>query len=421
MSNAKKKPEYIKLTAKQKAEVAIAAAFIVQALGSATLKDIHQELRNKLYIKVHQGTLKHALKALQKKGIVSFESHWEEEKDRRLEFYAMKKLKFMELEAAHWKELLPKLIEDDLTTEIFSIFNENEGGTGDGDRTKGKKHPKGQTTITAKFRLQESIYGGALLSQTLKRDIEEANVFVPDSEFERKAKEVAMAKSGGKRKTPKKEEVESIHEDMLYFRRDVFRRCLIISSAACSGFMSSVFVLGKKPISWCKKMGFSGALVRPQQGLFLDDLPIQRDGKGAGIKVHETVRAGEIIEMTFTMPSENFVDPDWLRVYVADYAKRPRRSLSPARNAQYGKMYLIGWKVHGERMSMDDSLADVPDYIMEEHGDFLRETEELAQQLSGDAERPKPSAREETARKVREAVNNDNGAGDPIVEDQPSA
>jgi len=416
-----KTPDFVTLKADLKAHVAIAAAFIVQAMGSAILADIHKEMLEKLYIKCHQGTLKGALKALQKRDIVSVESHWNEEAGRRLEYYAMKKLKFIQLEAAHWKELLPRLVEDNLGKEILSAFNENEGGTS----KKGVKDHKsidGQLTVTARFLLLEPIFGGALLSQALKKDIEDSGISVPGSEFERKAAELARSNSQGKRDNPRDEELAAVHEDILYFRRDPLAKKIIISSAACRGFMSGVFLLGKKSFSWADRLGYGGATVTPEQGLFLDDLPIQRRDQrgqlgGAGVKSHEVVRPGEIVEMTFTMPSENFIDPEWLRVYTADYAKHPRRSLSPARGTQYGRMLLVGWEVHGERMSAEASLSEVPDEVMAKYGDFLRQTEKMAAGLDGKMKEAEPS-REKTARKVKKAVDKSNGVGDPA--DQPT-
>ncbi len=111
-------------------ETQIVSIYLCQMLGCPTVEQIQKVMSDKMDIKINKIKIKNSLNAAKKRGILSV-NHQQNDKTGDVEDgYSMKDVRFANPpEIAHIKNVLPKLLEDDGTKEIYDIMEgQHEAG-----------------------------------------------------------------------------------------------------------------------------------------------------------------------------------------------------------------------------------------------------------------------------------------------------
>lgn len=101
-------------------ETQIVCVYLVQMLGTGTVDKVREVLNDKMGLKLSKIKVTNALNSAKKRGIVSV-NHVQSEDGRVEDAYSMKDARFTNPpEVAHFKNILPKLLEDEGTKNMWS-------------------------------------------------------------------------------------------------------------------------------------------------------------------------------------------------------------------------------------------------------------------------------------------------------------
>jgi len=117
-------------------ETQIVSIYLCQMLGCPTVKQIAEVMSDKMDIKTNKIRITNSLNSAKKRGILSV-NHIQNDKTGEVEDgYSMKDVRFANPpEIAHIKNVLPKLLEDEGTKEIYEVMEgEHEAGKRKGGR-----------------------------------------------------------------------------------------------------------------------------------------------------------------------------------------------------------------------------------------------------------------------------------------------
>ena len=110
----------------------IISIYLVQMLGCPTVKQIQQVMTTKMGVKANRIKILNAVNSAKKRGILSVNNMQNSETEEVEEGFSMKDVRFSNPpEIAHIKNVLPKLLEDEGSKEIFDIM--------EGQHTEGQK------------------------------------------------------------------------------------------------------------------------------------------------------------------------------------------------------------------------------------------------------------------------------------------
>jgi hypothetical protein len=316
-------------------EMAIAATYVIQKLGRPKFGEIAEVLRSPLGIDVNSGTqLRDVLKSLKARDIVSINKDADTD-GTQYDYYSLKSIKFASMpEAAHIKDLLPKLLEDDGARQLKSKLDgmEVEPDSDEVDEKKSKARRAKYTDshqYSAVFELQERIYGGRMINPSLQFLIDKSDHKV--------------------KLDARKKDQPTIN---LFFDRAADGAILIHCAAVRGWFSSALPRLTPHSESVGQNhCGFDEVKIYPQGGVHMTTLPVMpKDFRQSGgvPQTHETLMPGELIMVRFWAPTRGFMTPDEMKAYIAWLGQHAQRHLSPARGSETGKMKLLTFVDHGD-------------------------------------------------------------------------
>jgi hypothetical protein len=94
----------------------------------------------------------------------------------------------------------------------------------------------------------------------------------------------------------------------------------------------------------CSEIRLPGVKLGPQAAFPVID---QRTKQGKGLTTYETLPAGTVFEVTFSVPTRGFLEVDEFVRHVAAIGLSPIRGLSPARGKKCGKFAVVSYEKLG--------------------------------------------------------------------------
>lgn len=140
-------------------ELQILVIYLTQMLGVSTAKKIKNVMIDKMGIKANKIEIVNALNSAKKRGIVSVNHIQDPETGNTIDGYSMKDVRFANPpEIAHIKNVLPVLLEDELSKKMFNDMDEVH----DKGEKKGGRLPdiRDYKSLTVTFRNVLPILGG---------------------------------------------------------------------------------------------------------------------------------------------------------------------------------------------------------------------------------------------------------------------
>lgn len=343
----------MELQAVTKIELAIVATYVVQKLGQPTLGDVQRQL-DKLGVDLtpliaeadDEFVLKQVLGSMKKRDIIAQNKKQVGERGHSRTFYSMKKIKFATMpEAAHVKDLLPKLIATDEAKEVKRMLDGFETEIDEPDakdkksKTKRAKYTDAHV-YSVVFELKERLYAGRMLSPSLK-DLIDKSKYQADTSV--------VLNEDGTNKKPKKG--DEINIDRYFDRADngdiIFHSCMVRGwfSATLPRLTPHGESVGKE------HCGFDAVIVKPDvHGIKLTELPVQPSGFSQGGSVPqtcETIMPGERLLLRFWAPTRGFMPPKDIEWFVGFLGKHARRHLSAGRGTETGQMEMVAFVDNG--------------------------------------------------------------------------
>ena len=128
-------------------ETQIVTIYLCQMLGQPSAKEVFDVMIGKMEIKTSIVKVKNALNAAKKRGILSVNHKQSDDDEQLIDAYSMKDCRFSNPpEIAHIKNVLPALLDDEGSNEIFNMME----GTHNEGKTKGKSVPNIRDYVTYK-------------------------------------------------------------------------------------------------------------------------------------------------------------------------------------------------------------------------------------------------------------------------------
>jgi len=231
-------------------------------------------------------------------------------------------------EVAHIKDLLPTLVATEEATRIINILN---GAEEVGDGESKSKRDLGYAEyweIEIDCRLLNPIIGSQ-----------------PDSPWMRHL----VRKSGVK--APKE-------CDLRFWRDEKSGEIMIPSDVVCGYLRGGVrFGLNKGDVI-AKYLAADDIHIDVPE-VFQVELPVISDNKGSGLTTYELVPKGTQFTMRLRIPAKGISDPKSFILWLAAYAPRPCRGISPARGKRFGKFEVVDYKIGGCSYQAANALTAV--------------------------------------------------------------
>ncbi len=329
-------------------EVRVIAIYMIQKLTHPTLEELHESIKKKLHCTIHKSTLKQALRGAQKAGFITT-AMIPREDGRSVHAWSMKNLSWSNPpEYAHIKDLIPILMRSPMAMKIKNHFDGQEG------EAKTTKKKKGNLIDNFHaFRVTAITLDPLLGSQIECEYTNQVRADFP-SDIEKN-----------------KVEVQGI------WHRDELTGEFIITSDVLQGwFKTNACRYAGLQDSKAAYVAFNPVRIRPKKPVYQLVLPVNTARGASAPKPYETISAGEEITIDFVAPTKGVLSSEeYERIFVVA-GLRPRRGLSPARGTRFGRFLVTSFEDLGPvqgKGSLAQLDAVVPDVLMEEHGDYLRD------------------------------------------------
>ena len=316
-------------------DASVLSLFFVQKLGKASASDVGERIKDNDGV-INEHLLDQALEALRGRGLLSY-ARGAKRSGESVKMYKTTKVKWASPpEVAHIKDLLPELVKTEEAGRIINILN---GAEEIGDGQKKSKRKLGYAEyweIELHFRLLNPILGSQ-----------------PDSPW--------------LRKTVKSSKVKAPAECDLRFWRDDITGQPMIPSDVVAGWLRTGIRVGLSKSDVVAKYIAADDILLDVKEVYQTALPIIVDNKGAGIGTYELIPAGTKISTRIRIPARGIADPMSFVLWIASYAPKPLRGLSPARGRRFGKMELVDYKILGSSDVAEKALdAVMPDLKSDE-------------------------------------------------------
>lgn len=350
------KPKSVRLT--DHTEVRIVGVYLVQKLGFPTAAELKQAAKDKLGATIHPSTLERAMKGAASAGFIAV--HQKQVESGRTETaYKMKSLLWSNPpEYAHVLDLLPVLLKTPEAQTIKEWFDKQEGKGGKKKRRGNDVdlyHALRWTCITT-----DPLLGSQIACEHTDRIRKE---FPTNIERD-------------------KVEVEGI------FQRDPLTGEFLIPQDVLQGwFAANALRYMGLPEARSAYIAFASIRITPKGPVEQLVLPVMSKQGPAAPKKYECLPPGQEFEINMLAPTKGIMS-------VADYERivllaglRPKRGLSPARGRRYGRFLVTSFEDRGLVADGDLSFleADVPETLLDSHGDYFRDALTRLVNLPGDA------------------------------------
>jgi hypothetical protein len=236
--------------------------------------------------------------------------------------------------------LLPALVETEEARRITNILNGNEE-IGDGEKKSKRKLGYAEYwEIRAKFRTLNPMIGSQPDSPWLRKIVKDSKVKAPD-------------------------------ECDLRFWRDEVSGAIVIPSDVVLGWVRTGIRYGFSKADTAAQYITAGEVHLMPKEVHQVELPIIVRGEGAGLGTYELLPKGTELSIDFRVPARGIADPKTFVMWLAAYAPRPKRGLSPARGRRFGKMELIDYKISGLSDDVAISLDSVLNTVESDEAKML--------------------------------------------------
>jgi len=325
----------------------IILVYVIQKLGQCNDNLLRDTLRDKLgiYVRKWKTVFRNALNALKKLDLIAI-NQLPGEGDVQEEHYSLKNVEFASPpHLAHFKDVLPKLLADGTSAAIKVAFDSGEEAE-PGETTKPKRgaNIKESHVYSVRFESEEKFLAGRSICPTM-RDGLEKSPYQPNIDGYIKQEEEEP------RKTKKKKAADRADAKIDRFFERATDGGILIHGGITKGMFCSAIprLYGLAPATARDNGGYPSIIVYPNNhGIQLTTLPVQAsNGKSAAPQTYETIMPGEEILLRFWAPTKGFLDADIIVEYLEFIGLFPKRTLSPGRGTETGKMRMTHFVDHG--------------------------------------------------------------------------
>ena len=327
-------------------DASVLSLFFVQKLGKAARQDVHEKMEAIGAI-VNINLLDQSLEALRGRGLLSY-ARGAKRDGESVKMYKTTKVKWAAPpEVAHVKDLLAALVSTEEGTRIINILNEQEE-VGDGEKKAKRKLGYAEYfEISCRFKLKTPILGSQPESPYLKMIVKESSVKAPGE------------------------------CDLRFWRDEETGKVMIPSDVVCGWLRTGIRYGFNKADTAASYIAADDVLIDTKE-VYQAALPVISQGKGAGINTYEVVRSRTLIDVHLRVPARGVCSPKAFVMWLACYAPRPMRGLSPARGRRFGKMELVDYTIHGASHEADINMGAFIDSLS-------KDGKELVTQLLAEA------------------------------------
>ncbi|KKL57227.1 hypothetical protein LCGC14_2237520 [marine sediment metagenome] len=316
--------------------VQVLSMYLVQKLGKASVTDVANKALE-IHAEINMHLLDQALEGLRGRGLLSY-ARGKKTSGESVRMYKVAKVKWASPpEMAHIKDLLPALVCTEEAGRIMRILNGAEE-IGDGESKSKRKLGYAEFfEIHTKFRLLNPMIGSQPSSPYLDELVKHSKT------------------------TGIKAPVEC---DLRFWRDDESGDVMIPSDVVCGWIRTAMRYGMDKADSASQYIAADDVRIRPKK-LYQVGLPVidPKDRTGKGISTYELLKKGAIITINFRVPARGILDPKSFVMWLATYAPRPHRGMSPARGRRFGKMELVEYEIRGSSSIAANSLNAVFDSL----------------------------------------------------------
>jgi hypothetical protein len=322
-------------------EASVVFAFILQALGKATNDAVREKIAE-LGGEIDEHLIGEVAEALQGRGIISYSRGRLKGTGESVRAWKMRRAIWgAPPEMAQLVELLPRLVATDEAEELIGIFNKGEE-EGEGEKKSQRKLGYDEyVEVRAHFVTIDELLGSQPKSPYL------------DSLVKR-------FPHGG------------VEADLRFWRESNDGALIIGSDAVCGWLRTGMRTAGFPEAA--SQYIAADLKFQPAKPLVQIALPVidMRGGGGKGITSYEGVVPGQELTIKLRIPARGIMTPNAFALWLASYAPRPIRGISPARGKRFGRLAMTGFTVLGEMASAKTSIESVMEGLPEAAREFYQ-------------------------------------------------
>ena len=369
-----KKPSTVRLAKDKREEITALLVYFIQALGTATTKEICDAIRTRVSVIIAPGTVEGFLDALYRRRIIAKRSR-EEDLQQKTVWSMEQAINLGKArETAHYKDIIAAVMASDGSVVVAEVLEHLEN-TG---KKKDPGWPRDMYYVRLWFVTLEPMFGGWPLSPFLAEMLARSPFKCKDAEVSRAAGQV-LKREGKVKKAPSKTDIDVMRHGMLYFLRSHDGR-LALHSQIVRGFLRQLLARLNMSPAFQKKMAAPTVHITPTKPLLINQVPIIGEdpvkvgGDGKGLSSMETLQPLETFTMTVGFPRTNGIEPAQFKRAALEMGLLNARSMSPAKGAAVGKMLLTHFEELGNGIDMDAIEEMAGGELAAEHAAFLAST-----------------------------------------------
>lgn len=332
--------------------VQIICTYIVQKLGEASIREVLETAKARLYAELDDRVTQKALNALKKRDILA-QGNRQLPGGKTVKTFTMKKLAFKAPpEYAHVTDLLPELLTTVELQELKASFDKKE--------KKGEEKKSRGNVIDeyAHYHLRV-VSTDILLGSQIPSEFSDAIRESMPNEFDEALKASKDDNAG-----------------IGIWERDPITGDYLIASDVLRGWFAANVIhragLAAARASYC---AFSPVRIPSTAKVQEIILPVQSRTGPSAPKKYEAIIPPVTFDIFFSAPVQGFLMFEQLERLIIQACANPVRGLSPARGTRYGKLLPVSFKLVSQvkKGSLDHLAAMFPAEMMEQHGSYLRE------------------------------------------------